>query len=110
MAAFSPLSFSAGAMAPALAPTLPVAEPVAPLPAPDWPAIPGYTIEAEIGRGGMGVIYRATDVRLKRQVALKMVLDTAVAGEGSDGRQRFRAEAEAVARLQHPNIVQIHEV
>jgi WD40 repeat protein/Flp pilus assembly protein TadD len=56
----------------------------------------------------MGVVYRARHLALKRVVALKMILSGGHAGEGE--RQRFRAEAEAVARLQHPNIVQVHEV
>ena len=68
----------------------------------------GYEILGELGRGGMGVVYRAMDLRLKRVVALKMVL----AGAHADTAelQRFQLEAEAVAQLQHPNIVQIHDV
>jgi serine/threonine-protein kinase len=71
-------------------------------------AVPGYEIESVLGRGGMGVVYKARHLALKRTVALKMVL----AGGHSGPHQvaRFRVEAEAVARLQHPNIVQIHEV
>src|SRR5579884_2856709 len=68
----------------------------------------GYTIERELGRGGMGVVYQAIDLRLKRRVALKMVLAGAHAAEAD--LARFRTEAEAVARLQHPGIVQIHQV
>ncbi len=67
-----------------------------------------YEVLEVAGRGGMGVVYRARHVALKREVALKMVL---VGGHiGPEHLARFRIEAEAVARLQHPNIVQIHEV
>jgi serine/threonine-protein kinase len=71
-------------------------------------SIRGYEILGELGRGGMGVVYRARQVSLKRIVALKMILSSAHAGP--EERARFVSEAEAVARLQHPNIVQIHEI
>ncbi len=71
-------------------------------------APPGYKILNELGRGGMGVVYKAIQVGLNRTVALKMIL--AGAHAGPDARTRFATEAEAVARLQHPGIVQIHEV
>ncbi len=72
------------------------------------PAIPGYAIEGMLGRGGMGVVYRARDLALRRTVALKVILAGGQAG--APERERFQVEAEAVARLQHPNIVQIHAV
>jgi serine/threonine protein kinase/tetratricopeptide (TPR) repeat protein len=67
----------------------------------------GYEVLREIGRGGMGVVYEARDRRLNRVVALKMVLASGHAC--SEELVRFLAEAEAVAQLQHPNIVQVFE-
>ena len=69
--------------------------------------VPGYEILAEIGRGGMGVVYKARHIRLDRLVALKMILAGAHASD--DQIARFHIEARAVARIQHPGIVQIHE-
>ena len=72
------------------------------------PEVPGYEILGELGRGGMGVVYKARHLALNRIVALKMVL----AGAHADAGQlaRFNSEAQAVARFQHLNIVQIYEV
>jgi serine/threonine protein kinase len=67
-----------------------------------------YTIEGEIGRGGMGVVYRARDERLQRRVAIK-VLPPELAFQ-EDIRQRFTREAQTAARLSHPHIVPIHSV
>src|SRR3954470_24337295 len=70
--------------------------------------IPGYDVEAFLGRGGMGVVYRARHLRLNRLVALKMLLTGPYAGPHE--RARFQSEAEAVAGLRHANIVQVHDV
>jgi serine/threonine protein kinase len=74
----------------------------------DIEEIPGYELLGVLGRGGMGIVFRARQISLKRQVALKMILTGRHARP--EDRLRFQKEAEAVARLQHPNIVQIYEV
>jgi serine/threonine-protein kinase len=70
--------------------------------------VPGYELLGLLGKGGMGVVYKARQLRLQRVVALKMILHSDHASRAE--RQRFQTEAEAVARLHHPNVVQIHEV
>ncbi len=69
------------------------------------PVVPGYEVLGELGRGGMGVVYQARDATLKRLVAIKLLLHPAPSVEGL---ARFRAEAEALARLRHPHVVQVH--
>jgi eukaryotic-like serine/threonine-protein kinase len=72
------------------------------------PSVPGYEILGELGHGGMGIVYKAEDLRNDRLVALKMILS----GRVDDILElaRFRIEAESIASLAHPNIVLIHEV
>src|SRR2546422_5796728 len=67
-----------------------------------------YTVEGEIGRGGMGVVYNARDERLKRRVAIKVLPPELAFQEGI--RTRFLREAETAARLSQPNIVPVHAV
>jgi WD40 repeat protein len=71
----------------------------------ELPGVPGYEVLGLLGEGGMGVVYRARHLGLDRLVALKMLR-----GGSSKRLARFRAEALADARLQHPNIVQIFEI
>jgi WD40 repeat protein len=71
-------------------------------------APPGYEVERELGRGGMGVVYLARQVGLDRSCALKVIRSADHASEIE--RQRFQTEARAIARLAHPNIVQVYEI
>jgi tRNA A-37 threonylcarbamoyl transferase component Bud32 len=81
--------------------------PLSPVALPDGPKVPGYEILGLLGRGGVGVVYKARHLKLNRIVALKMIL----AGGHSEQEHlvRFLAEAEAIAQLHHPHIVQLFE-
>jgi tetratricopeptide (TPR) repeat protein len=100
-----PPHLAAGGAVPETAHPRPRGRPSGPLP---QTLIPGYELIEVLGRGGMGVVYKARQVALGRVVALKMILHGDHSGPAE--RERFRIEAEAVGRLQHPNIVQIYQV
>jgi formylglycine-generating enzyme required for sulfatase activity/tRNA A-37 threonylcarbamoyl transferase component Bud32 len=77
------------------------------IPPPLFPSVPGYEVVGELGRGGMGVVYKARHRRLNRVVALKMVLSGGHAS--AEERVRFLAEAEVIAAVKHPGIVQVFD-
>src|SRR5262249_25252908 len=92
---------------PAAHPTSVATAPPSP-PAAGLPPVPGYEGLGLLGAGGMGVVYRARQIRANRLVALKVV--KAGVDATNEELARFRTEAEAIARLTHPNIVQVYEV
>ena len=71
------------------------------------PDLPGYQVEAELGRGGMGVVFRATHLALKQPRAVKVLLAGRLASPVA--RQRERAEAELLAGIDHPNVIRVHD-
>jgi serine/threonine-protein kinase len=73
----------------------------------DWPSVPGLELVEALGSGGMGVVFRARQAGLDRDVAVKFLRDAHQAD--SEQRERFLQEARAVARLRHPNLVQVYE-
>jgi serine/threonine-protein kinase len=86
----------------------PAANRVAPVPPPaSLPRVPGYEVETVLGRGGVGVVYKARQNALERTVALKMLLAGPFAG--SQERERLRRETAALACLRHPNIVPVYD-
>jgi tetratricopeptide (TPR) repeat protein len=76
-------------------------------PGPELPEVPGYEVHGLLGRGGMGIVFRARHLRLNRPVALKMILAGPYAVPAE--LERFVREAQAVAGLRHPNVVQVYD-
>ncbi len=111
-----PPPVSRGILLPELPDSIPTTamKPATRVPAPDPVPAAGtrvgkdYEIRREIGVGGMGVVYEASDLKLDRRVALKKMRQEI--SKSSRGRERFLAEAKVVAKLQHPNIVTIHGI
>jgi len=74
----------------------------------ELPKVPGFQLERELGRGGVGVVYQAIQLDLNRRVALKMLLSKA--HSSASETQRFHGEAAAMATLQHPNLVTVYHI
>jgi serine/threonine protein kinase len=74
----------------------------------EWPAVPGYTILAKLGQGGMGQVFKAKQDRLDRLVALKIIREECVS-QDPHALRRFEQEAKAAAQLSHPNIIVIYD-
>src|SRR5262245_20127194 len=74
----------------------------------EFPKVPGYDVLGELGLGGMGAVYRARDVRLRRDLALKVLLPRHLSNP--ELRRRFVEEAQICGQLQHPGVVPVHEV
>ncbi len=103
----SPGPVPAGTQSPTGPTVTPGSGPASPVPSEVGRTFGPYRILAELGHGGMGIVWKAWDTRLQRVVALKRILD----GDPSSGRvQRFVREAQAAARLRHPNIVGVYDV
>jgi serine/threonine-protein kinase len=84
------------------------AEQSAPYVSEDWPTVPGYTILAKLGQGGMGQVFKAMQTRLNRVVALKVIKQECLLQEPK-AALRFQREAQAAARLNHPNIIVVYD-
>src|SRR5437868_6798202 len=69
-----------------------------------------YVILETVGRGGMGVVYAAYDSVLDRRVALKMLHTAPGGADGSERHRRLLREAQAITRLQHPNVLAVHDI
>jgi serine/threonine-protein kinase len=105
--AFRRIDAEVGALIPGLR-TPPEAGAIAPVPPPaGLPQVPGYEVEAVLGQGGMGIVYKARQCALDRLVAVKMLLAGPFAAPQELGR--FRRETAAMACLRHPHIVQVYE-